>query len=328
MAVLWNDGSAGTATEASAGNARVGARGAWWEPPFDVVGYAGPVTVEGYEQLCDLLESRKRSEQAVVVLETSGGDPHAAFRIARALGCHYRSVQALVPRYCKSAGTLIVLAAAVLHMDDKSELGPLDIQVPRVDELDGRSSGLEYVGALELLGARQLAAFEAAVSDLVNRGLSTAVSSKIVTALINGLLWPIAAQVDPHRLVEMHRAMSIAQAYGERLAAQGGNLRAQALGDLIGAYPSHSFVIDRKEARSLFQDVRPAQGVFKMISNQTRTWMPAALHGPSPVLSFQSFPIDLEECTDAVRPDQDHPIHGEDAAQSRGERPSDAPAAV
>ena len=64
MAVLWNDGAAGTATEASAGDGRAGTRSGWREPPFDVVGYAGPVTVEGYEQLCDLLESRKRSEQA------------------------------------------------------------------------------------------------------------------------------------------------------------------------------------------------------------------------------------------------------------------------
>lgn len=328
MAMVWKDGADRTATEVSGGDEQAEMGGVCTDAPFDVVGYAGPVTMVGYEQLCDLLETRKRSERVVIALETSGGDPHAAFRIARALGSHYDTVQALVPRFCKSAGTLIVLGAAVLHMDDKSELGPLDVQVQRVDELDGRSSGLEYLGALDLLGASQLAAFDAAVSDLVDRGLSTATSSRVVTALVNGLLWPIAAQVDPHRLVEMHRAMSIAQAYGERLAAQGGNLRPEALVDLIGAYPSHAFVIDRAEARNLFRDVRPAQGILKMISNQTRAWMPSALHGSSPVLSFQSFPPNLEEQPDALRPNQDYPVHGEDAPQGRGERSSDASPAV
>ncbi len=113
MAVLWKD-SNGDATLApvhsDACNEDVDAQGVL-TAPFDVVAYAGPVTVDGYERLSDLLESQKRNRDALLILETAGGDPDAAFRIARALGFHYRRVHALIPRHCKSAGTLIALGA-------------------------------------------------------------------------------------------------------------------------------------------------------------------------------------------------------------------------
>lgn len=130
-------------------------------PPFDVVTYAGPITMEGYEQLSTLLEERRKNDEVLVVLETPGGDPHAAFRIARALGCHYERVEALVSRCCKSAGTLIVLGASVLHMDDRGELGPLDMQVRRVNDFARHGSALEVSDTMSMLWTHQLLSFAA-----------------------------------------------------------------------------------------------------------------------------------------------------------------------
>ena len=56
-------------------------------------------------------------------------------------------MHALIPRYCKSAGTLIALGASALYMDDRSELGPLDMQVTRGDEIGAMRSGLEQTTA-------------------------------------------------------------------------------------------------------------------------------------------------------------------------------------
>lgn len=47
--------------------------------------------------------------------------------------------------------------------------------------------------------------------------------------------------------------MRIAKEYGERL--ENNNLKEQALYDLLAAYPSHGFVIDRNEARKIFKSV-------------------------------------------------------------------------
>jgi len=91
----------------------------------DVYIYAGAISVDGYEQICELLREGKKADSALLVLATPGGDPHAGFRIARAIQHVYEQFDLLVPRYCKSAGTLVALGAQNLFLDDMSELGPL-----------------------------------------------------------------------------------------------------------------------------------------------------------------------------------------------------------
>lgn len=287
--------------------------------PLDVIAYAGPITTDGYEQLCELIAARKKSTRVLVILETPGGDPHAAFRIARALGANYQSVSALVPRYCKSAGTLIVLGASVLYMDDQGELGPLDVQIRRDDEPTASNSGLEYFTALDFLCAQQLQAFRDSMARFREQGLARSASSEMATALVNGLMRPIAERIDPFRLAEVNRALSIAQAYGVRLASRGRNLREAGLDDLISAYPSHSFVIDRKEARRLFLRVYSAEGEVRRLSEWVRDWMRKSAQGDKPALLFQTFPLDTEECVDAKQGNGNHPAHGEESAPSAGD---------
>jgi hypothetical protein len=76
------------------------------------------------------------------------------------------------------------------------------------------------------------------------------------TSLV-GLFSPVYAQIDPVKLGEIQRAIAIAQAYGIRLNnAYDRNLLEGGLEHLIVGYPSHGFVIDRKEAKALFRRVR------------------------------------------------------------------------
>src|SRR5712692_10477714 len=51
---------------------------------------------------------RERRTNVTLILVTSGGDPDAAYRIARCFQDHYKKFICLVPGYCKSAGTLIL----------------------------------------------------------------------------------------------------------------------------------------------------------------------------------------------------------------------------
>ncbi|HEY1396645.1 MAG TPA: hypothetical protein VF536_11050 [Roseateles sp.] len=304
MAVLWKDGTADAALSPVPSEAVDEGRSAEGvlTAPFDVVAYAGPVTVDGYERLSDLLESQKRHCDVLLILETAGGDPDAAFRMARALGFHYRRVHALIPRHCKSAGTLIALGASALYMDDRSELGPLDMQVSRGDEIGAMSSSLEQSTAASMLLAQYMDAFKISLADMCDFGLSTKVASEIAANLAAKLIRPLAEQVDPHRMAEMHRAVSIAHAYGQRLAERGGNIGQEALAELVSNYPSHSFVIDRKEARSLFRRVWPVQEPFRSIARRYGAWLSAGAQSVFPVVSLQSFPFDLKDCSD----DQDH----------------------
>jgi hypothetical protein len=256
---------------------------------MDIITYSGEINMGGYQSICEALGTRK-SDRALLVLSTPGGDPHAGFRIARALQHNFSSFDALVPRYCKSAGTLLVVGASALYLDDMSELGPLDIQVRKSDEIIGRNSGLDIVQAVSYLQSHAMGAFRNNLVELTQAGLSTRVASDICTKLTTGLFEPIFAQIDPMKLAEMQRATEIAFAYGQRLNEKSLNLRFDGLTRLVTGYPSHSFVIDRKEARNIFLKVHKPEGLLAEWSKALRTEMEKNTYLQTPEVRLISVP--------------------------------------
>ncbi len=55
------------------------------------------------------------------------------------------------------------------------------------------------------------------------------------------------------KLAENEQSVKISKEYGERLSTK--NVKKSALDILIAGYPSHTFVIDREEAKQLFENV-------------------------------------------------------------------------
>ena len=55
------------------------------------------------------------------------------------------------PSYCKSAGTIIALGAHKIIMDTFSELGPLDVQLSKENEIGAARSGLLLRASFESL---------------------------------------------------------------------------------------------------------------------------------------------------------------------------------
>lgn len=241
----------------------------------DLIAYSGPISREGYDQLCDVLSTPRRSH-CLFVLATLGGDAHAGFRIARALSHHYPKpgqIRVLVPHLCKSAGTLICIGAHELIIADCGELGPLDVQVQKPDELWQLASGLDIIRGLVYLRRQSLDTFREYLIDInEGSGLSTAIASEIASKLTIGMFTPIFAQIDPIKLGEMEAALAIATDYGVRLNERSHNLQGTlALQKLVVSYPSHNFAIDRKEARQLFVNVRPPEGnAEKLLCNIVR----------------------------------------------------------
>lgn len=228
----------------------------------DFIVYTGEITRNGYEQISDVCKDNKGNPKAILMLSTVGGDPHAGYRIARALGHHYEDgFSVMIPGLCKSAGTLICLGAKELVMGDRSELGPLDVQIRKKDELFELGSGLDTIQALSYMQAQAMNAFRTYLIELkTDAGLSTKMAAEISSKLATGLFSPVYNQVDPVRLGELQRSIEVAYAYGRRLSRKSGNLKANALNRLVSQYPSHGFVIDRSEARELFNNVRLPRG--------------------------------------------------------------------
>jgi hypothetical protein len=226
----------------------------------DYILYAGPMDFAGYDHLTTILDDRGRSqaEKLCLVLVTYGGDANASYRIARALGHHYpQDFRLFVPDVCKSAGTLVTLGASELIISDRGELGPLDVQIQKKDELFEVSSGLDIIQSLVAIQQQVLNAFRDYLIELRLAGrMGTRIAAQLSSEMACKVITPIAAQIDPVRLGEHQRALRIAQHYGERLIEKFGNAGADTVEQLLVGYPSHSFVIDRKEARNLFRKVR------------------------------------------------------------------------
>jgi len=223
----------------------------------DLFLYSGDIAEPGaHGFIHGVIDKPATRQRATFFLTTFGGDPHCAFRMMRALQRRYDEIRLLVVGPCKSAGTLMAVGADELVYGPFGELGPIDVQMFKRDEIV-LTSGLDTIQGIESLIHQLFTGFEKYMLDIMGKSggaISTRTASEIAGQLVTGLFQPIAAQIDPHRIGEVERAMNIALAYGERLRRK--NLTFEALAQLVHGYPSHGFVIDAQEATRLFDNVR------------------------------------------------------------------------
>ncbi|MDC9501570.1 MULTISPECIES: hypothetical protein [unclassified Pseudoalteromonas] len=238
----------------------------------DIFLYAGTISCEGFTKLSSELEKRNidgtKGDKVVLIINTFGGDPHAGYKMARLLQYEYQNLTVAIPEMCKSAGSLIAIAANEIIYGPLGELGPLDIQTRKRDEMGEQSSTLDIFKALDNLQTRVIESFRHYVTDIkYGSGLNTKLASDIASTLSESLIKPISAQIDPVKLGEQKRALSIAFEYAERLNQKSNNLKESSLNKLIEGYPSHSFVIDYYEAVQLFHEVRKVKTEVEYILN-------------------------------------------------------------
>lgn len=126
----------------------------------DVLAYSGELGYRVDSHLVKLVRSTKSRRNVLFWLATEGGSADAAYRIARCLKNQYERFTLFVDSYCKSAGTLIAMAADEIVMSDEAELGPLDVQLAKPDELAEWTSGLTPIQALTTLRQQAFRTFE------------------------------------------------------------------------------------------------------------------------------------------------------------------------
>jgi hypothetical protein len=197
----------------------------------DVFVYSADVAPGPVEKLRRIVCAKKhRRKNAILFLTTPGGDPDAAYRLAACLKRSYSKFAVYVFGRCKSAGTLALLGASSIVFGDFGELGPLDVQLAKRDEIMASNSGLDIFQAMAVLNNSAFECFEQTFLGLIARSggnISAKMAADIATQMAVGLFSPMTAQIDPERLGEVQRAVNIANAYGDRL--DGGNLRKGAI---------------------------------------------------------------------------------------------------
>ena len=135
----------------------------------DLLLYSGPMELTGFLRAEKSCRGRKRRKNVLLILSTFGGDASAAYRLARCLQARYTKVIVFVSSMCKSAGTLVCLGAHELILSPEGELGPLDVQLRKPNEVYDYGSGLDPMQALDVLEQRALATFRTALMDIRGR---------------------------------------------------------------------------------------------------------------------------------------------------------------
>ena len=227
------------------------------EQNCDIYLYAGDIERQTCGRIINIGIETPRS-RALLILSSFGGDAHAAYRLTRHMQDEYNGMLTLfIPTVCKSAGTLVAIGADELVMSPHGELGPLDVQVSERDELWERRSGLVPTQALETIREEAFTFFEQFFLSLIARSgsqITTITAAEIASQLTIGLFEPFVDQIDPLRVADIRLSMRIAEEYGTRLRTE--NVKEGTIRKLVYEYPSHGFVLDKKEAISLFENVR------------------------------------------------------------------------
>lgn len=139
----------------------------------DVLLYSGGIDRPYDDKLLDLVGGMTKRENVILFLCTPGGDANAAYRMARCLQDSYKKFTVVLAGRCKSAGTLLVVGAHEIVMTPHAELGPLDVQIGKKDELFEMDSGLTVLDALTELEEKAFELFEKAMMRIKIRSGGT-----------------------------------------------------------------------------------------------------------------------------------------------------------
>ena len=159
----------------------------------------------------------ERNKKIALVIDSPGGDAQAAYQIAALLRRHCGGFTAVIPRYAKSAATLIALGADEIMLGEFGELGPLDVQVMNPDR-EERLSALDEIQSLERLNAFALTALDKAMFMLLNRtGMKIATLLPHVTRFATEMTGPLFGNIDVVRYTQMSRLLKIGEEYARKL---------------------------------------------------------------------------------------------------------------
>jgi len=205
-----------------------------------------------------------RKKNAYLILYTYGGDPNVAYRIGSFLQQFYEKLYICIPFKCRSAGTILTIAADSIIMFDTGDIGPIDVQMLKPDEIGERDSGLTLMKALETIKTDAIDTVVNAILSLRNETgfqISTKAAIECSHTITIGLFGELFAQIDPMRLGETIRSLQLGKEYAIRLNYKPRNLKSGAIERLVNAFPSHTFIINRKEAEGLFEDIHQPETI-------------------------------------------------------------------
>lgn len=228
------------------------------------------------ETIIDYGDSIEQGKKLTVILHTSGGNPHAAYRLATFLQKRTGGFEVVIPKKAKSGGTLFVLGAMKIIMGQMAELGPLDMQV-QDQESESWDSALNETKALQTLSREALVLYAEKMQVLqkLHRWKKFETRNRIATDFVNEMIRPLVEKIDAVHYTKMARIMEIMKKYGMSLMNRAGYpaVKHKKVVESLGEdFPDHSYIIDLRDAKDLGLRVEsPRQEVANLVETMAKS---------------------------------------------------------
>lgn len=175
---------------------------------------------------------------------------------------HAETINVCVPFWAKSAATLLCIGGDRIVLGQHAELGPLDVQIYE-EKKAGQGeyhSALDPFKALEQLQTFSVEALASAMKFIVrNYGMSYDDSLRHAVAFVEVTTGPLVGRLDPEKLGQYSRELSVATEYAQRMLRRRGGWDDdqidRVVDQLVYGYPSHEYIIDLLELTDLGFDV-------------------------------------------------------------------------
>jgi hypothetical protein len=215
-----------------------------------------------HEHLCtptygSILRARaqiKTIDTLEILIHSTGGHVDVAYNAIKFFRRHCRQLNVIVPIMAKSAATLLCLGADNIYMGEFAELGPLDVQIQDPFE-KGQFffSPLDEFKSMEFLREYATETLDYFSNIVIERsGMSVKEALHEAIPAVIGMMTPLYSHIDPSKVGGYRRSLAVAEEYAKRILAARRFPDVDGLTQkLVWNYPSHDFVIDFDEVRSL-----------------------------------------------------------------------------
>lgn len=255
-----------------------------------------PITKRTVEQLASALDDDGPFEALDFVIQSSGGDIHAAYQVMTLLRNHMRpegELVACVPRRAASAAMLLCLGSDRVLLGETGTLSPLDAQIKigvTPAGTPGYTSALHLLKGLDRLRKFSLETFDHFAAHLYAENperseelllRSSIEFSRVITA-------PLLERIDSPNVGYWDQMLATGEIYAAQLLRMSRLIDEpdpeerkkhvdKVVHDLVNKYPSHTMIIDRYQLASQLglradvfeRNLRPKVRQFSSCSSET-----------------------------------------------------------
>lgn len=226
----------------------------------------------------DTVTTPRDESEIDIWLDSSGGDAHAAYKLALMVRAAASKVRVIIPDFAKSAATLLALAGDEIYLAPGADLGPLDAQLPDEGSVSRQISALNIARAADEVARDGVAMAVAGGADLLEiTGLSRAQTIDAMLSFSAQFSEPLVKQLDPKLVHHAKQTLQVTAKYAERLLGETGCSEASRTAQaLVETFPTHGYVITIEEARNLnlpvkqIADYEHSNLVCKLLRNEER----------------------------------------------------------